>query len=77
MNDRASCWWVKSTPMHCGNIKQPCDYKGMGGKPPSSSLQTGGRTPHELMARDPDLPIFILSLKEMKAASSKKRIFIF
>jgi len=25
-------WWAKSYPLHCGEIKQPCDYKTMGAK---------------------------------------------
>jgi C_GCAxxG_C_C family probable redox protein len=25
-------WWAKSTPLRCSEIKQPCDYKGMGEK---------------------------------------------
>ena len=25
-------WWAKDTPIHCGEIKQPCDYKAMGEK---------------------------------------------
>jgi len=25
-------WWAKTTPLHCGDIKQPCDYKAMGEK---------------------------------------------
>jgi C_GCAxxG_C_C family probable redox protein len=25
-------WWAASNPMHCGEIKQPCDYKAMGAK---------------------------------------------
>ena len=25
-------WWAKSAPLHCGEIKQPCDYKAMGQK---------------------------------------------
>jgi len=25
-------WWAESSPMRCGDIKQPCDYKAMGAK---------------------------------------------
>jgi C_GCAxxG_C_C family probable redox protein len=25
-------WWTSTTPIHCGEIKQPCDYKAMGEK---------------------------------------------
>lgn len=25
-------WWTTATPLHCGDIKHPCDYKGMGEK---------------------------------------------
>jgi len=25
-------WWAQGAPMHCGDIKQPCDYKAMGAK---------------------------------------------
>jgi C_GCAxxG_C_C family probable redox protein len=25
-------WWAASTPLRCGDIKQPCDYKAMGAK---------------------------------------------
>lgn len=25
-------WWAKTNPLHCGEIKQPCDYKAMGEK---------------------------------------------
>jgi C_GCAxxG_C_C family probable redox protein len=25
-------WWAKSYPLHCADIKQPCDYRSMGAK---------------------------------------------
>ncbi len=25
-------WWAQANPLHCGEIKQPCDYKTMGAK---------------------------------------------
>jgi C_GCAxxG_C_C family probable redox protein len=25
-------WWAENYPLRCGDIKQPCDYKGMGEK---------------------------------------------
>ncbi len=25
-------WWASGNPLHCGEIKQPCDYKAMGEK---------------------------------------------
>ncbi len=25
-------WWSQTRPLHCGDIKQPCDFKLMGAK---------------------------------------------
>jgi len=31
-------WWAQSTPLHCGDIKQPsCDYKAMGARASNTS----------------------------------------